>query len=79
MAELLRVLGQGRQAVIDAKTKVKPFGTTYHALSLVTTSIDTLAFYLTGNAIYFVDPVHRTPGGTPAPIVARHDDADEPE
>ena len=59
--ELLRVLGQGRNAAIKAQMTVRPMGTTYHALAMVTSAIDALALFLTGNSVYFEDPRHRTP------------------
>ncbi len=60
-AELLRVLGESRKAAITAGSRVRPGGTTYHALHMVTSAIDALALFLTGNPIYFEDPQHRTP------------------
>ena len=60
-AELLRVVGEARKALLQAQSRVRPMGTTYHALSMVTSAIDALALFLTGNPIYFHDVPHRTP------------------
>jgi hypothetical protein len=59
--ELLRTLGEARMAIIAEQDRVRPMGTTYHALSMVLSSIDALALFLTGNPIFFHSEPHRTP------------------
>ena len=51
--ELLRLMGECRGRLIDASTEVRPFGTGYHAIHLVTTAIDSLAHFMTGRPHYF--------------------------
>ncbi len=51
--ELLKLLGECRRRLIDASTEVRPFGTGYHAIHLVTTAIDALATFMTGHRDHF--------------------------
>ncbi len=51
--ELLKLLGECRKRLIDASTEVRPFGTGYHAIHLVTTAIDFLAHFMTGHRDHF--------------------------
>lgn len=62
--ELLRLMGECRKRLIDASTEVRPFGTGYHAIHLVTTAIDSLAHFMTGR------PYHFEVGGSVPPRVA---------
>jgi hypothetical protein len=50
---LLGVTRTCRQAMIDASTRVKPMGTTYHGLQTVVSAIDALAMLLVGRQDYF--------------------------
>jgi len=51
--ELLKLLGECRKRLIDASTEVRPFGTGYHAIHLVTTAIDSLVHFMTGHRDHF--------------------------
>ena len=77
-AEVLDVMGRCRRQLVAASMEVRPFGTAYHAIHLVTTAIDTLAYYATGRPHYY--EIDGTVGpSTAAPQVeGRPDDADEP-
>ncbi len=53
--ELLEAMGQSRDRLLEAGNGVRPFGTAYHAIHLVTTAIETLAFFITGPAALLFD------------------------
>ncbi len=76
--ELLEAMGQCRERLLEAGNGVRPFGTAYHAIHLVTTAIDTLAFFITGQQHFYSigGSVQAAAPMRPAP---RPDDADEPE
>ncbi len=69
-AELLKVLGDCRKRVIDASREVRPFGAAYHALSMVTTAIDSLAHFMTGRPYYFEAGGSVPPEGSRGMILA---------
>jgi len=69
-AELLKVLGDCRKRLIDASTEVRPFGAAYHALSMVTTAIDTLATFMTGHRDHFAIGGSIPPEGSRGMILA---------
>ena len=75
--ELLEAMGHCRDRLHDASNSVRPFGTAYHAIHLVTTAIDTLAFFITGQQHFYSigGSVQAAAPMRPAP---RPDDADEP-
>lgn len=50
---LLEAMGECRKAATDAMSQVKPFCLTHRALSLLTGSIDTVAWFRTGRTSYF--------------------------
>ncbi len=50
---VLDAMGRCRKALIDASSSVEPFGTTFRAISIVTTAIDGLAKFLTGDETYY--------------------------
>ena len=79
--ELLEAMGDCRRRLIDASTGVRPFGTAYHAIHLVTTAMDTLAFFITGvQHFYAIGGSVQAAAPVPlAAVVPRYDDADEPE
>ncbi len=52
-AEVLAAMGVCRKKLIDAQSEVRPFGTAYHALAMVTTAIDSAARFITGQRDYF--------------------------
>ncbi len=75
--ELLEAMGHCRDRLPEAGNGVRPFGTAYHAIHLVTTAIDTLALFITGQQHFY--PI----GGSvqaAAPMVPalRPDNAAEP-
>ena len=78
-AELLDVMGRCRDRLIDASSGVRPFGTAYHAVHLVTTAIDTLAFFITGQQHFYAIGGSTGPSTTPPRPAVSLDDADEPE
>lgn len=78
--ELLEGMADCRRQLIDASSGVRPFGTAYHAISLVVTAIDTLAFFITGVQHYYAIGGSVGPStAAPAKPALRYDDADEPE
>ena len=52
-AEVLAAMGTCRKRLIDAQSEVRPFGTAYHALAMVTTAIDSAARFITGQRDFF--------------------------
>ena len=76
-AEVLEVMGRCRDRLIDASGGVRPFGTAYHAVHLVTTAIDTLAFFMTGQQHFYA--IGGSTGASTTPPAVSLDDADEPE
>ena len=52
-AEVLAAMGACRKKLIDAQSEVRPFGTAYHALAMVTTAIDSAAQFITGQRDFF--------------------------
>ena len=46
-------MGACRKRLIDAQSEVRPFGTAYHALAMVTTAIDSAARFITGQRDFF--------------------------
>lgn len=80
--ELLQAMGECRRRLIDASVSVRPFGTAYHAIHLVTTAIDTLAFFITGQQHFYAiggSVRAAAPQVTQVRPLPRYDDADEPE
>ena len=68
-------IGKTRDLMLAAGSKVRPFGPAYHALSMVTTSIDGLASFISGERDYFAT---RFTGGKSRPTFAPHSlDLDE--
>ena len=51
--EVLASMGQCRRVLIGAQSGVKPFGTSWHAIAIVTAAIDTLALFVTGEADFY--------------------------
>ena len=78
-AEVLDIMGRCRDRLIAASNGVRPFGTAYHAVHLVTTAIDTLAFFITGQQHFYAIGGSVGPSTTPARPMPNCDDADEPE
>ena len=74
--ELLKTMGHCRDQLIAASTGVRPFGTAYHAIHLVTTAIDTLAFFITGQQ-HFYAIGGSVQAAAPMRPTSRPDDADE--
>ena len=52
-AGTMRALGACRNAMIDVLRTVKPMGPAYHAASMVISTIDGFATFLTGQRYYF--------------------------
>ena len=52
-AEVLAAMGACRRRLIDAQSEVRPFGTAYHALAMVTTAIDSAARFITGQRDFY--------------------------
>ena len=50
---ILAKVGECRAVMIDASSKVRPFGPAYHILSSVIVSINALATFITGKRDYF--------------------------
>ena len=50
---VLAEIGRTRHLMLEAGSKVRPFGPAYHALHMVTTSIDGLASFISGERHYF--------------------------
>ena len=51
--EVLTAMGACRKRLMDAQSEVRPFGTAYHALAMVTTAIDSAARFITGQRDFF--------------------------
>lgn len=62
---VLIAMGDCRDVLIRAGDEVRPFGVSFHALQMVIRSIDTLAYYLTGQPSYY------SIEGTTGPSAAR--------
>ena len=75
--ELLEAMGQCRDRLLEAGNAVRPFGTAYHAIHLVTTAIDTLGFFITGQQ-HFYAIGGSVQAAAPMRPALRPDDADEP-
>ena len=52
-AEVLAAMAACRKRLIDAQSEVRPFGTAYHVLAMVTTAIDSAGRFITGQRDYF--------------------------
>ena len=50
---VLEEIGRTRKLMLEAGSKVRPQSPAYHALSMVTTSIDGLASFISGERYYF--------------------------
>lgn len=55
---VLAEIGKTRDLMLQAGRKVRPYGPAYHALSMVTTSIDGLASFISGERHYFATRAH---------------------
>ena len=51
--EVLQAMGQCRKVLLAAQNGVRPFGSSWHAIAIVTAAIDTLALFMTGRADYY--------------------------
>ena len=49
----MALMGDCRMVLIGAQAGVKPFGPSWHAIAIVTTAIDTLALFMTGETDHF--------------------------